>query len=166
MNRNFQKKALQNAEIENEYLANLNGKNLLGIDFGQKFCGLAVCPARGVILPLKVVQTSNFWDEVLPIIRDKKIQTVVFGLPTSVFGGETPISQKVRQIARQLQKKSPEISVHLQGEHFSSKTAPINFQKNKTQNRNDDLAAARILEYFLQENRLQMTESGNERDER
>ncbi|MCF7905644.1 RuvX/YqgF family protein [Candidatus Gracilibacteria bacterium] len=126
------------AQNEGEYSKKNTLQNVLGVDFGKKFCGLAFSPDGMCIIPLEVVETSHIESRIQQILRAKKIQTIVFGLPILPDGRENSLCADIRQLAGKLQSLS---RIEFVNERFSSQTV-VSRAKRK-----DDLAAVRILEF-------------------
>ena len=113
--------------------------NVLGVDFGEKFCGLAFSPDGICIVPLEVVPTADIETAIRQVVRKKNIQTVIFGLPYLPDGKENRICPVIRKFS---EKIKPLATVEFVNERFSSKTV-----HGKGAERIDDLAAIRILEF-------------------
>lgn len=84
----------------------------------------------------------------------EKIDGVVIGLPLNMDGTAGPQAKAVKKFARQL-KKQIKIPVHFQDERLSSfaaeeKLKEIEISKKAKKERLDALAAAGILEAFLE----------------
>ncbi|PID70708.1 hypothetical protein CSB37_01330 [bacterium DOLZORAL124_38_8] len=114
---------------------------LLGIDYGEKYCGLAWSPDGVVVFPLRVVPRAETATEIERILNEKQIQTLVFGLPLGSKNEENHICAQVRAFA-DLFKQSGR-TIHFQNEQFSSQAVM------GTANRIDHWAAAKILEYWI-----------------
>jgi len=111
------------------------------IDYGTKHCGIAYSPNGENVFPVKIVPPEQLESTLQDLIKDKKIQSFVLGLPLSTDGTENPLCEKVRQLSRRL-KRQFDLPIEFVDERYSSKsvTGP---------GRVDDLAAAQILEYYL-----------------
>jgi putative Holliday junction resolvase len=128
----------------------------LAIDYGMKRTGLAVCDAEErIVSPLDVLHGSkDLLDRLLRIIAAERIEAVVLGLPLNMDGSEGSQVQRVRTFAGQLRRRI-EIPVYFQDERLSSFAAEQKLQeaglsRGKRQERVDALAAAEILETFLE----------------
>ncbi|KAB1442103.1 Holliday junction resolvase RuvX [Pseudodesulfovibrio senegalensis] len=98
----------------------------LGIDFGIKRVGLAVCdPTETLCSPLVTIQRTSrqaLFDEILEIIHNEKIEAVVVGLPLSLDGEDTLTTRQARNFAESLTRRT-EIPVHLWDERLTSAQA-------------------------------------------
>ena len=131
----------------------------LAIDFGTRRTGLAICdPGETIVSPLTVLRSrESLPEQIAQIVKDENVQAVVLGLPLNMDGSEGPQTRLVLKFADQLQSHLS-IPVYLQDERLSSfgaeeKLAPANLSKGKMKERLDAVAAAEILEAFLEQNR-------------
>ena len=129
----------------------------LAIDYGTKRTGLAVCdPSETIASPLSVIQDKkNLLKKICDIIKTENIEAVVFGLPLNMDDSAGPQAKLVMQFASQL-KKLVDIPIHFQDERLSSfsaegKLAPADFTRKRKAKRLDAIAAAEILEAFLEQ---------------
>jgi len=128
----------------------------LAIDYGTKRTGLAVCDAEETITsPYSVLQgQKDLVGRIARIVASENIAAVVLGLPLNMDGSEGPQAKRVRTFARQLESEI-HIPIHLQDERLSSfgaeeKLGEIGLSKGKQKERLDALAAAEILQAFLE----------------
>jgi len=128
----------------------------LAIDYGVKRTGLAVCDAAQTIAsPYAVLEgQKDLIGRIARVVASEKIDAIVLGLPLNMDDSEGPQARKVRAFARQLQAQIP-VPVHLQDERLSSfgaeqKLAEIELSRGKKRRRLDALAAAEILQAFLE----------------
>lgn len=133
----------------------------LAIDYGTRRCGLAMCDASETIVsPLEVIETSkNLLNKIAEIIRTENINAVVLGLPLNMNETEGQQAKVVQEFAGRLKKKI-KIPIHFQDERLSTfaaeeKLAALNFTRKKKQKRIDAIAAAHILESFLEQERAE-----------
>ena len=133
----------------------------LAIDYGTKRTGLAICDASETIAsPLTVVHgREHLLKEITQIIKTENVGAVVLGLPLNMNGSEGPQAEIVLKFADQLQAHL-KIPVYFQDERLSSfgaeeKLAPANLSKDEKKKRLDAVAAAEILEAFLEQKRCQ-----------
>ena len=127
----------------------------LAIDYGTKRTGLAVCDAGEMIAsPLAVLHgPKNLIRKIGQIVAAEDIGAVVLGLPLNMDGSEGPQAKRVLAFAEQL-RRHLQIPVHLQDERLSSfgaeeKLREIGLGRARKQQRRDALAAAEILQTFL-----------------
>ena len=128
----------------------------LGIDYGAKRTGLAVCDAtQTIVSPLAVLDGQrDLAGRVSEIVASENIDAVVLGLPLNMDGSEGPQAKQVLAFARELRDyiRAP---VYLQDERLSSfgaeqKLQEMGLSRGKKRQRRDALAAAEILEAFLE----------------
>ena len=128
----------------------------LAIDYGTKRTGLAICDrAETIASPLGIIQgQKELLKKIAEVVEREKVEAVVLGLPLNMTGSESSQTKLVLKFAEQL-KDHLHIPVHLQDERLSSfsaeeKLASANFTKEKMRKRLDAVAAAEILEAFLE----------------
>ena len=128
----------------------------IGIDFGLKRTGFAISDDSGIIAsPMETIDSRNIPDYLDQIITKEKIHLVVIGLPTSLDGSDTDITQNVRQFQNYIKGKYPQLEVVLYDERLTSKIAQHAFVQisKKQQRRNkghlDKMSAAIILQDYL-----------------
>ena len=128
----------------------------LAIDYGTKRTGLAICdPSETIVSPLSVILSGkNLIDNILDIIKKENIEAVIVGLPLNMDDSKGSQAQIAIKFAEQLKAKL-QIPLYLQDERLSSfaakeKLAPAQYTRTKKKERIDAIAAAEILELFLQ----------------
>jgi len=130
----------------------------LGIDYGQKRTGLAVCDAGEVIAsPLKVLTVSQdcLVAGIAEIVRRENVDAIVLGLPLNMDGTAGYQAKRVRAFAAQM-KDRIDVPIYLHDERLSSfeaqgKLAGVELTRKKKKQRLDAVAAAFILQSFLDE---------------
>jgi putative Holliday junction resolvase len=127
----------------------------LAIDYGRKRTGLAVSdPAEKIASPLDVLLTNKLlMPQILQHIHRQNVRAVVVGLPLNMDGSEGPQAGLVRQFADQLQQHT-NLPVYFYDERLTSfeadrKLAPAKLTRAKRSKRLDAIAAATILQSFL-----------------
>ena len=128
---------------------------ILGVDFGKKRTGTAYMDMEIKIpFPCKLIEESNarkIKRALMNIIEEKKIDTVVFGLPLSEDGKENEWCFEIRRFAEFL-LKSVKVNIVFIDEYGTSKEADIILRgkKKSVKKKNNDLVAATlILENYL-----------------
>ncbi len=128
----------------------------LAIDHGTKRIGLAVCDPREIICsPLAVLDKPEATlPQIIDIINEQKIEAVVIGLPLNMDGTKGHQAELVEKFAKHLQEKV-DLPIHFFDERLSSfaakeKMASIETKKSARNKPIDAIAAAEILESFLQ----------------
>lgn len=80
----------------------------MGVDFGLKRVGLAVCDANRILAtPLPVYKTKsmrNTIDRVAEVAKERGACGIVIGLPLNLDGTESEASGRVRAFARNLER--------------------------------------------------------------
>lgn len=131
----------------------------LAIDYGSKHTGLAICDRSEMIAsPLAVIDgTKDLLKKIADIVKTENVEAIVLGLPLNMDDSEGPQAKLVLGFAEQL-KTHLNIPVHLHDERLSTfsaeeKLASLDHtgKKKRIRKRLDALAAAEILEAFLEE---------------
>ena len=127
----------------------------LSIDYGTRRCGLAVCDkSETIVSPLAVLEKQKLVEEISRIIESEKIDAIVIGLPLNMDDTAGPQAKKVKKFAEQIKNRT-NVPVYFQDERLSTfaaaeKLAEIELPKNKKRKKLDAIAAAQILELFLE----------------
>jgi len=131
----------------------------LAIDYGAKRTGLAICdPAETVASPLTVIEgQKDLLKKIAEVVEAENVEAVVVGLPLNMDDSAGPQAKLVFQFAEQLEKLL-NIPVHFQDERLSTfgadeKLAATELSIRKKKKRLDAIAAAEILEAFLEQKR-------------
>jgi putative Holliday junction resolvase len=129
----------------------------LAIDYGDKRTGLAICDAAETIVsPLTVIYgQKDLQNKITEIVRDENVEAIVLGLPLNMDDTQGPQAKRVLKFADQL-KGHVDIPIHFQDERLSTfgaeeKLAAADFTRGKKKKRLDAVAAAEILEAFLEQ---------------
>ena len=128
---------------------------VLGVDFGKKRTGTAYMDMEIKIpFPCKLIEESNARKvkmALINIIEEKKIDTVIFGLPLSDDGKESEWCFEIRRFADFL-LKSVKVEIVFIDEYGTSKDAEYILRgkkKSVKKKSNDLIAATLILENYL-----------------
>jgi len=131
----------------------------LAIDYGSKHTGLAICDAAETIAsPLTVIEgQKNLLEKIVAIVKSENVEAVVVGLPLNMDDSEGAQARLILKFAEQL-KTHLDIPIHFQDERLSTftaeeKLASVELTRKKKKKRLDAIAAAEILETFLEEKR-------------
>jgi len=129
----------------------------LAIDYGTKHTGLAICDrAETIASPLTVIEgQKELLKKIAEVVETERVEAVVLGLPLNMTGSESAQTRLVFKFAEQL-KDYLHIPVHFQDERLSSfgaeeKLTSAKFTRGKKRKRLDAVAAAEILEAFLEQ---------------
>ncbi len=132
----------------------------LAIDYGTKHTGLAICDlTETIVSPLTVIQgQKELQKNIANIVKKENVEAIVLGLPLNMDGSEGAQAKLVLKFAEQL-KEHLDIPIHYQDERLSSfgaedKLAYAEFSRGKKRKKRiDAVAAAEILENFLEQKR-------------
>lgn len=129
----------------------------LAIDYGDKRTGLAICDLDETIAsPLLVIEgQKDLIKKITDTVKSENVEAIVLGLPLNMDDSKGPQTERVFQFAEQL-KNHLQIPIHFQDERLSSfgaegKLAPAEFTRKKKKKRLDAVAAAEILDAFLEQ---------------
>ena len=129
----------------------------LAIDYGDKRTGLAICdPAETIGSPLAVIEgQKDLIKKITDTIKSENVEAIVLGLPLNMDDSQGFQAERVIQFAEQL-KNHLQVPIHFQDERLSSfgaegKLAPAELTRKKKKKRLDAVAAAEILEAFLEQ---------------
>jgi len=132
----------------------------LSIDYGTKRTGLAICdPTETIVSPLAVVRSKKeLLKKISEFIKTENVGAIVLGLPLNMDDSQGPQARLVLKFADQL-RNTVKIPVYLQDERLSTfaaeeKLSSSNLKRPEVAERLDAVAAAEILEAFLEQNRL------------
>ena len=130
-------------------------ETVLGVDFGRKKTGTAfVNMDIKIPFPCRLIEESNARKvkrALMDIIEEKKINTVVFGLPLSDEGKESEWCSEIRRFSEFL-LKSVKVNIVFVDEYGTSREADFILRgkkKNVKKKANDLIAAVLILENYL-----------------
>lgn len=126
----------------------------LGVDYGTKRVGLAISDSLGLIArPLSVVPRSAVVGEVVNLVKEHDIGTIVVGLPTGLSGDEGMSASEARKLADELGAATG-AEVILADERYTSRMADdalleSGMKRRKRKENVDKVAAAIILQDYL-----------------
>lgn len=152
-----------------------DGVKLLGVDFGLKRVGLAVCDSMHILAtPLEPIATKSMRisiDRVADVAKSQNVGGIVVGLPLNLDGTESVQSGRARAFARNLEKVTG-LMVELFDERLTTVEADELLREagvKKASDRAklvDSMAAKVILQSYIDNNK--QTESNmqdnNEKD--
>jgi putative Holliday junction resolvase len=130
----------------------------LGIDYGTKRVGLALSDTLGLTAsPLAVVPRSSVVDEVMRLVKEQDVGTIVVGLPTGLGGDEGMSASEARELADELATATG-VDVVLRDERYTTRIAESALLESGMRRRErresvDKVAAAIILQDYLDSNR-------------
>lgn len=128
--------------------------DILGIDWGEKKCGLAFGNSLThlVIPSLKHNQTDKIIDTITKILKEKKIKTIVIGIPTNFYQKNTLITENIYSFGNTL-KKITNIKIVYINENNTTKNIKDSKKNYLLKSENkwkiDNLVAQKILEFYF-----------------
>ncbi|XUX00481.1 MAG: Holliday junction resolvase RuvX [Dehalogenimonas sp.] len=137
-------------------------ERIIGLDVGDKWLGVALSDPMGIIArPLVVLERRDEISDaetVAKLVNEYRAGKVVIGLPRLLTGHIGAQAEHVQHFAARIASMT-DVAVLFQDERFSTADAQeimkANRRKKKTffKERDDAVAAAVILQDFLDENR-------------
>ncbi len=131
----------------------------LAVDYGNKRTGLAVCDRNETMAsPLRVIhEPSRVIQVISEVVGEERIEGIVIGLPLNMDDSEGFQAKRVREFGEALSRKV-KIPILFHDERLSSfsaseKLATMSLTRSRRKKRLDALAAAEILEGFLEHKR-------------
>jgi len=132
----------------------------LAIDYGTKITGLALCdPSETIVSPLSAFPTDKkLIEKIVEVVSSENVEAIVVGLPLNMDGTQGGQAKIVNDFADGLKKKL-EIPIFFQDERLTTyaaeeKLIPRELTRKKKRNRIDALAAAEILQAFIDSKNL------------
>lgn len=122
--------------------------NILSIDYGERYLGLAVRTDKTTIpIPVTVVDSKkqNVLKTIKEYIENYNVSTIVIGYPIGLNNSENRMTNLVNSFVEELTNLN--VQVHKIDERLSSKLF-----KNNENDRIDDLSALEILESYIAQN--------------
>jgi putative Holliday junction resolvase len=127
----------------------MDNKQLLGLDVGLKRTGIARASSVAKLAePLLTVPTTEVLKTVKELIEEYDVGTIVVGLPRNLQGDDTKQTTWVRDWVQHAKSKIG-LSFYWQDEALTSKIAEARKLTHKRPHDIDSLAAAIILQDFL-----------------
>ncbi len=131
----------------------------IAVDYGARRTGLGVCDAdEKIASPLTILDgQENLIERIAAVVKEQNIDAVVVGLPLNMDGSRGFQAKRVLNFVGRL-KKRLHVPLYLQDERLSSydadeKLSAAQFTKKEKLKRRDAIAAARILQDFLERKR-------------
>ena len=121
-------------------------KNIIGIDYGERFIGLAIKKKLlNTPYPLKILDSKevDILVEIEKVLHDNEIEEIVIGYPIGLNNHETRMTNVVDKFISKDLSKICELPVITVDERMTSKLI------NDNTERSDDLAALEILNSYL-----------------
>ena len=122
--------------------------NLLAIDYGERFLGIAIRTIKTSIpIPLKVIDSKkdSITKSIQEIINEYDITDIVIGYPIGLNNSENRMTTLVNIFIQEISKFN--IPIYKIDERLSSKLF-----SDGSKERIDDLSALEILESYIKQN--------------
>lgn len=138
------------------------GGRCLGLDVGRKRIGVALSDSEGMIaLPLTTIRRENLdsaTTEVARLVQQNDVACVVMGLPALLSGELGEEAHRVQEFAAAAQEKL-QVPVEFWDERLSTVAAEkmmlgAGTKKEKREEHRDAMAAALILQAYLDHKRM------------
>jgi putative Holliday junction resolvase len=127
----------------------------MGLDVGDSRIGVALSDPLGIMAsPLTIItrrDTEKDIESILAIVRERDVTDIVVGLPLSMDGSQSVQTEKTRDFAAALARRTG-VPLHFQDERLSTVEAARLFRqagKSGPGTRYDAAAAAVILQSYL-----------------
>ena len=134
----------------------------LGLDIGEKRIGVAISDPGGILAsPFTIIDRRDERQDIeaiINLINQHQVKQIVVGLPRSMNGSIGKQAEKVKAFVQRLCRHI-EVPVEFRDERLTTVSAKrlrqaANTKKNKRKARDDAVAAALILQGYLDEARL------------
>jgi putative Holliday junction resolvase len=128
----------------------------LGIDYGKARIGIAATDDFGILAhPVDTIPSENPIPRISKIISQRKIKTLVIGIPIRLDGTEGDSAKSVRIFAAILQNSFPELPISFIDESFTTSDASEKLHQTGRNARKqksiiDQAAAVEILNRWMQ----------------
>jgi len=134
----------------------MSPKRVLGLDYGKRRIGIALSDPLGITAqPFTVLrnQKKSVLEEMVSLIQEKNVETVVIGLPRHMSGQEGEEAIEVRTFGEMLAQKST-VAVYYIDERLTTVAAQrvlaeSGMSGSKKRQAVDKLAAVLILQTWL-----------------
>lgn len=130
----------------------------LGIDYGEKRVGVAISDGLGLTArPLTVVPRATAVEEVMSLVKDQDVVTIVVGLPTGLGGREGMSATEARKLADEIAAATG-VEVVMRDERYTSRIAESallesGMKRRRRRENVDKVAAAILLQDYLDSKR-------------
>jgi len=133
---------------------------ILGVDYGDSRIGLSISDqTKSIAFPFKTIKNNNSIDSLIEFFRklmvEKKIESIVLGLPLGMNGKDTNQTKKVRLFSKSI--KILGLPIFFQDERLTSISAKKSLIKENIKTGHnkwkiDERAATIFLQQFLDMN--------------
>lgn len=122
----------------------------LAIDLWDKRCWIAIEQAW-IVFPKDIVLRPKLIQILKKYIWEYKISTIIVWLPYDLYGKKNKQLDKTKQYMQFLSEQFPDISIEWCDERFTSFAADEISLEMGDESKRDDIAAALILETYLEQ---------------
>jgi putative holliday junction resolvase len=138
----------------------LINKRIAGIDYGKKRIGLAYCNELQISVNSKytINNDDSIWDKLTKFFIEDRIQVVVVGYPSTIDGSQTEFHKEIESFIEIIKEKY-KLPVYIQDEYKTSIysvdlmiSSGYGKKKRSKKGAKDKIAAALILQSFIEEN--------------
>lgn len=127
----------------------MKASEMIGLDVGMKRTGIArASNVARLAEPMESVPTEELIGRLEQLVKEKAVEAVVVGLPRNLKGDDTEQTRWVRNWAKSARAKV-KASFYWQDEALTSRLAEVQLKKSGKVHDVDSLAAAMILQDFL-----------------
>jgi putative Holliday junction resolvase len=136
---------------------------ILGIDLGERRIGLAVSDSLGItaqgLKTIQIQKPEDRYTKIMEIIKENKVERLVFGLPKNMNGSLGPQARKVQEYAQKLGQLT-NLPIDFEDERLSTVRAEqvlleADQSRAKRKKSIDRLSAVIILQSYLDRQSLQ-----------
>ena len=132
-------------------------KRIIGLDYGQKRCGLATTDLAQIIVnPLTTVARGDLWSYLERYLAQEPVEALVVGQVHLADGRLGALEGEIAVFLEDFQKRYPEIRVFRHDEAYTSKRAEEALRllvsrkkRQKDKGLLDQMSAAIMLQSFL-----------------
>ena len=134
----------------------------LGLDIGDRRIGVALSDALGILAsPFNIIECKGEEEDIeaiIAIVDQHQVKQIIAGLPRSMDGRLGAQAKKVEAFVQKLRNRT-EVPVDFRDERLTTVSAKrlmqaANTKKTKIKARDDAVAAAIILQSYLEETLL------------
>ncbi len=130
----------------------------LGVDAGEARVGLAICdPDERIAVPLEIVPASAAFPAIRAIVAREDVRGLVVGLPLTMAGAEGEAARMARRLGERI-ARALALPVEYEDERLTTVAAE---ERSLRRGHQDDLAAAILLQQFLDHRRTTRTPGGH-----
>jgi putative Holliday junction resolvase len=125
---------------------------ILAVDFGERRIGLATSDASATVATprrtLRRQDDQTALEALERFGRDEEVELIVFGIPRSPEGDESPFADRIRSFAAKLARRTG-LPVRFHEETLTSDEAARRLPRPAARDELDAMAAAVLLEDYL-----------------